>query len=233
MLSLEQDMSKATAPTPLNDLDHQILDPDALEKAPVAHEPFTYLVAHNVISKAFLPLFADDFPKMDKPGFLPIDCVKRQGVFDQLVREIEGPRIATILSDKLGLDLVDKPRIITVRKWSAAQDGRIHVDGQSKLVTSLIYLNASWPEDEDGGRFRVLRSNKSFDDCAAEILPVFGTFVAFVRTDQSWHGHKPFVGERRVLQTAWLRSHADLERKERQGRFTLRLKNLLMPRAQN
>jgi hypothetical protein len=32
-----------------------------------------------------------------------------------------------------------------------------------------------------------------------------GTLLAFRRTDHSWHGHKPFVGERRMLQLNYLR----------------------------
>ncbi|HEY1378756.1 MAG TPA: hypothetical protein VGF55_18295, partial [Gemmataceae bacterium] len=31
-----------------------------------------------------------------------------------------------------------------------------------------------------------------------------GTLVAFRRSDNSWHGHKPFVGPRRVIQLNWV-----------------------------
>ena len=76
-----------------------------------------------------------------------------------------------------------------------------------------------------------LNSDKSFDDCAAEVLPLFGTFVAFVRRDDSWHGHKPFIGERRVVQTAWLRSEADFERKKKRGKLALFLKNMVLRKS--
>ena len=39
--------------------------------------------------------------------------------------------------------------------------------------------------------------------------------------DDSWHGHLPFEGERRVLlQVAWLASEDELLRKQRRGRFS-------------
>jgi len=204
----------------------QIIDLDRIRNGVVTIDPFPFIVAHDVIPRDLAPLLRRDFPEIERPGFLPLDSLKRSGVFETLVRQLQGPELAAILSERLGVDLNGKPKITTVRKWSEKEAGRVHVDGPSKIVTSLVYLNETWPEHEDGGRFRVLRS-ESFDDCAAEVLPMFGTFVAFVRSDDSWHGHRPFVGERRVVQTAWLKSEADLIRKEKRGKLALALKNLL------
>ncbi len=204
-----------------------VLDLDRIAAGVVTHAPFTYIVAHDVVSRDLILDLRRDFPDIERPGFLPVDTMPRHGVFDRLIRELESPKLAAILTRRLDVDLNDKPKIVTVRKWSEKEAGRIHVDGAAKIVTSLVYLNETWPEEEDGGRFRVLYSNRSFDDTAAEIPPVFGTFVAFVRTDTSWHGHKPFVGERRVVQTAWLKSQADFERKQKRGHLALFLKNLL------
>jgi len=211
-------------------VDAPLIDLDRIRAAQVVHEPYTYIVARGVVSPKLIPQLRVDFPQLSQHGFLPIESMPRTGIFDQLIREVEGPGIAEVLTEKLGVDLRDKPRIVTVRQWSEAAAGRIHVDGESKIATSLIYLNETWPDEEDGGRFRVLFSDRSFDDCAAEVVPAFGTFVAFVRTDQSWHGHRPFVGERRVIQTAWLRSQADLDRKKNRGNMQLLLKNLLLPK---
>jgi hypothetical protein len=50
---------------------------------------------------------------------------------------------------------------------------------------------------------------------------MYGTLVAFARADDSWHGHLPFEGERRVLlQVAWLASEDELLRKQRRGNFS-------------
>src|SRR6185312_1882756 len=103
--------------------------------------------------------------------------------------------------------------------------GRIHTDSISKIATLLVYLNAAWT-DTGEGRLRVLRSAKDFNDYTTEISPVAGSVFGFRRTGNSWHGHLPFVGERRVVQMAYLRSQADYDRKTQRGRFSLFLKKL-------
>ena len=203
-----------------------VLQLSQIMAAPAKRDPYPYIMASGCLSPDIAPALNADFPDIKKNGYLPLSLLKRKGMFDALLRDLEGPEIAALLSDKLGLELRDKPRMITVRKWSAGNDGRIHNDGEAKICTSLIYLNETWPEG-DAGRLRVLRSENSFDDTAAEVPPVFGTFFAFARTENSWHGHKPFTGERRVIQTTWLRSWDDFERKEKRGRFAFMLKRLL------
>ena len=208
----------------------ELLQLEAIAQAPVQREPYPHLVAQGLLPQEAMALLHRDFPAIEKPGFFPLSNLTREGAFDVLLTDLEWPTLAELLTEKFGVELRDKPFIITVRKWSAAKDGRIHNDSESKIVTALLYLNESWGEAEQGGCFRVLRSEKSFDDMAAEICPAFGTFVAFARTENSWHGHKPFVGERRVVQITWLRSWEDLERKEKRGRFSFLLKKIL-PRA--
>jgi SM-20-related protein len=51
----------------------------------------------------------------------------------------------------------------------------------------------------------------------AEISPVMGSCFGFRRADNSWHGHKPFAGERRVVQITWLRDASELERKKKRN----------------
>jgi hypothetical protein len=59
------------------------------------------------------------------------------------------------------------------------------------------------------------------------VKPLYGTLVAFKREDNSFHGHLPFEGERRVIQVAWLTSEDEKLRKTRRGRFSRGLKRLL------
>jgi SM-20-related protein len=68
-------------------------------------------------------------------------------------------------------------------------------------------LNSSW--EAPGGRLRLLRSGDDLDDMIAEIPPIEGTMLAFKRAQNSWHGHKPFVGVRRVVQFNWVTSEKD------------------------
>jgi hypothetical protein len=204
----------------------ELLNFDSLAQGRVRQEPYPYLVADHVVSREHQKVLEDSFPRIEQPGFFPLETMTYGPAFEQLVALLQGPRLAEILTEKLNVELRDKPRMITIRKWSAIKDGRIHNDGASKIVTALLYLNDVWGEAEDGGRFRVLKTDRSFDDTAEEVPPLFGNFVAFVRTENSWHGHKPFEGERRVVQIAWLKSWEDFERKHKRGRLSLWLKNL-------
>lgn len=219
-----QNLATQSYTTPGQEL--SFLKLDAIASAKPEREPYPFVLASGALSLSDAAAIRADFPDIKKNGYLPLSLLKRKGAFDALLSDLEGPELAAILSDKLGLELRDKPRMITVRKWSAGNDGRIHNDGEAKIATSLLYLNEEWPEG-DGGRLRVLRSEKSFDDSAAEVPPVYGTFFAFKRTENSWHGHKPFTGERRVIQITWLRSWEDYERKDKRGRFAFLLKRLL------
>jgi hypothetical protein len=165
-----------------------------------------------------------DFPSIDRPGFFPLHPTWQKGAFAALLAKLEGKELAELMTEKLGIELRDKPRLITVRKWSAAKDGRIHNDSQCKIATLLVYLNRFWPKEGDGS-LRVLRSPDHFEDHAGEIRPMYGTFFAFRRTENSWHGHKPFVGERRVIQVTWLESWEDYNRKQGRGKLSWLLKS--------
>jgi len=199
---------------------------DQIENATVVREPYPYLIAHGCLAPETMSVINRDFPDIPKAGFFPLATMKRQGAFDLLLNDFESPALASVLSEKFGVDIRNKPQIITVRKWSAAKDGRIHNDGEAKVINSLLYLNPTWSAEDAAGKFRVLRSDKGFDDMAAEVSPQFGTFLAFVRTDNSWHGHPPFVGERRVIQASWLRNSDDFKRKEKRGRLSFLFKRV-------
>ena len=82
--------------------------------------------------------------------------------------------------------------------------------------------------DGSAGALRFLKRVDSIDDLVApEVPPVYGTLVAFKRADNSFHGHLPFEGERRVIQVAWLTSLEEKDRKTRRGRFSRLLKRIL------
>ena len=100
------------------------------------------------------------------------------------------------------MDLKGRPTMVTVRGRSGTRDGNIHTDAASKIITVLLYMNPRW--EEPGGRLRLLRSPDDIEDAIVEAPPVAGTLVAFRRSDNSYHGHKPFVGPRRVIQLNWV-----------------------------
>ena len=103
---------------------------------------------------------------------------------------------------KFQLDLSKRPTTITVRGRCDTHDGKIHHDSASKIITVLLYMNPAW--DNSGGRLRVLRSRDSIEDVTTEAPAAGGALVAFLRSDHSWHGHLPFIGERRVIQFNWV-----------------------------
>jgi len=164
-------------------------------------------------------------PPVKQPGFLTLSKLNVEGHFKSLVDDLMSPQLADILSEKLNLDLKDKPRMITVRRISKIGDGRIYNDGKAKICTMLIYLNDDWDNDEEGA-IRALNGETDMDDYAEEVAPIAGNIFAFARSDKSWHGHPPFAGKRYVVQTTFLINQTELDRKEKRGGLQYYLKKL-------
>jgi Rps23 Pro-64 3,4-dihydroxylase Tpa1-like proline 4-hydroxylase len=202
-----------------------MLDFNRLEQGMVKTAPFTYLMAESCLSETDGADVRRDYPEINKTGYLPLSKLNVHGKFAALIDDLQSPRLADILSDKLGLELRDKPRMITVRKLSKNTDGRIHNDSLSKICTCLIYLNESW-DPENGGAIRALNGDQDMDDFADEMDPLTGNMFAFARSETSWHGHPPFAGERYVIQTTFLINEDALARKENRGGIQLALKKL-------
>ncbi|MBY0421605.1 MAG: 2OG-Fe(II) oxygenase [Parvularculaceae bacterium] len=202
-----------------------MLDFDALARAAVHVTPFRFMVGSGVVTEADAGAIRRDYPDIRKSGYVPLSDLRSEGAFAALVADLQSPRLAEILTEKLALDLAGKPRMITVRKLSKIGDGRIHNDSVSKICTMLVYLNDGWSAGS-AGAIRALNGPDDMDDFAAEAPPVAGAVFAFARSETSWHGHPPFAGERYVVQTTFLQSEADLTRKENRGRLQTMLKSL-------
>jgi SM-20-related protein len=200
------------------------IDYGAIRAADVHHSPYDYILGKGALRPEWIPALRESFPDIKLTGYHPLSQMKLDGAFAKLIAEIQGPEFTAAVSDALGIDLSPYPTLITIRKISAAHEGNIHCDSESKIATLLIYMNEGWLSPE--GRFRVLRNSRDFNDYAAEVSPEMGSFVAFRRADHSWHGHTPFVGERRVIQIAWIRNQADIDRKTKRHRLSSWLKEL-------
>jgi SM-20-related protein len=136
-----------------------------------------------------------------------VDQMSFGPAFQTLLDELEGDEFREAFEEKFSLDLADRPTVTTVRGHCDARDGKIHTDSKSKIITVLIYMNESW--ERPGGRLRLLRSATDLNAIITEVPPVAGTLLAFRRSDNSWHGHEPFAGERRVIQFNWLTSEGN------------------------
>ena len=202
----------------------EIINVDVIRHAALETDPYPYFVAGGFIRADVVPALHESFPDIRKSGFHPAADMTFKGAFAKLMQELESEKLIAALSQTLAEQLENAVRFITIRRLSAAHEGRIHCDSEAKIGNLLVYLNDEW--ESDGGCLRVLRSKSSFDDYVAEIDPRTGSVFGFLRRENSWHGHKPFVGERRVIQVAWLRSQADLERKTSRHRFSNVLKGI-------
>ena len=198
---------------------------DAISKAVVAREPFSFFAADKVLADQDLDAIRIDFPKIEKPGIFPLSALEYGPAFAKLVDEIRSPEMAEALGKKFGVNLKGLPVMITVRGHAQAKDGRIHTDTKDKVVTCLLYLNDKW--DEGGGRLRLLRSGDNLEDYAAEIAPNGGAFAAFKVAANSWHGHKPFVGERRYVMFNWVQSDKALSRQLLRHKISAKIKKMV------
>jgi SM-20-related protein len=201
------------------------LDLAAFRATPLAREPFNYLIVPRFIKAEALAAIHQDYPRVDGPGSFPVGQLAYGPAFGALLEEMEGPEMRVAFAAKFGIDLTGRPTMITVRGHSGTRDGNIHTDAVSKLITVLIYMNPHW--ENAGGRLRLLRSPTDIEDVIVEVPPVEGTLLAFRRSDNSYHGHKLFIGPRRVIQLNWVTDSLTARREIFRHRLSAWVKRML------
>jgi hypothetical protein len=200
------------------------LDLAALKATPLRREPFEYVIVPGFIRRDARAGINADYPRIDSPGSFPVGQLTSGPAFRALLEELQGSAVRAAFAEKFGIDLTGRPTMVTVRGRCGTKDGNIHTDAASKLITVLIYMNPQW--EDAGGRLRLLRSAHDIDDVIAEVPPVEGTMVAFRRSDNSFHGHKPFIGPRRVIQLNWVTDRLTARREILRHRFSAWLKRI-------
>jgi len=205
-----------------------LVDAARLRDATVQSQPFPFLVAREQLPPAAAAELARDFPAYQGAGFFPYQAEECGPAVVACIEALTAPEYARALGERLGLPDLDRyPPLVTICRLLNKRAGTIHTDSRSKVATALLYLEPEWPNGS-AGALRFLKRIDSIDDLVApEVPPVYGTIVAFRRADNSFHGHLPFEGERRVIQVAWLTSMEEKERKTRRGRFSRLLKKIL------
>jgi SM-20-related protein len=178
------------------------MDLAKFRQTPLEHDPFPYLIVPQFIKSEALPALDEDYPVISAPGSYAVNRLRYGGTFARLLEELQGADMRLAFEAKFGIELKHFPVVVTVRGRSGTRDGNIHTDLPGKVITVLLYMNRSW--DPEGGRLRLLRSAHDLDDYVAEVPPAEGTLLAFRRSDRSYHGHKRFLGERRVIQLNWV-----------------------------
>ena len=202
----------------------RVLDADALRKATLVPEPFPYLIVDNIIRPEVLSDVVRNFPAIRKRGSFPPHAVTCSGLFATLMQEMQSDELRDLIGERLGMDLTNRPPMITVRGRTSEKDGEIHTDSTSKLVTVLLYLNPGWASPV--GRLRLLYNNRDLVPYAAEISPEAGRCLIFKVTPNCWHGHEPFAGERRTIQLNYVSSDKVRNRELNRHRFSAFLKQL-------
>jgi len=207
----------------------ELFDPARLDRGDtvVRSEPFHFLIARGQLPGDAARRLSDDFPKYAGAGFFPYEEKDCGPSMNRLIADLTDPAVASAVGARLGIDSLGQyPTLVTLCRSLNRRHGTIHTDSRSKVATALLYLNESWPDTSDGC-LRFLNRIDNVDDLAApEVKPLYGNFVVFRRADNSFHGHLPYEGERRVIQVAWLTSEEDKLRKTQRGKLSRLFKKL-------
>jgi SM-20-related protein len=201
-----------------------MLNLPSLRSTVLARDPFDHVIVDNFVPPDAAASVAADFPKIDTTGSFPLSEITYGPAFARLVDELNGPEFERGIGDVFGLDLSQYSRVITIRGRVGSHDGSVHTDAKWKIISVLLYLNQQWTDA--GGRLRLLRG-ADVNHTAVEIVPKWGTLLAFRRADNSWHGHLPAEGERRVVQVNWVTSQDKVDKELRRHRRSAWLKRLL------
>ena len=178
------------------------LNIEKLKNAEVASEPFNYVIVPEFLGADTVRQINETYPNIEKGGSYPLESLETNMMIKDVIDELDGPEFESAIAEKFNVELDGRPKMYSLRGYTRAKDGRLHTDSKDKIITVLLYLNENW--QHDGGKLRLLRNGKDVDDYVTEVPPDNGTLLVFKRSDNSWHGHHPFEGQRRSLQMNWM-----------------------------
>lgn len=182
-----------------------MLDLDRLRATPVSASPFPHVVVRDFVPAVRLRAVVADLPSMQRRGSFPLAALRLGPAAHAMLGELQDAGFREAIATKFGLDLAAAPTMATLRGRSTERDGRIHCDSAAKRVTVLLYLNPeteAWVRQE--GCLRLLRDPADIERYEVEVPPVDGTLLAFPNRPGAWHGHKPFIGQRYVVQLNYM-----------------------------
>lgn len=211
---------------PVNEsfMEEPLLNTVKLSSVECKHDPFDYVVVPGFVQKHALDEINHSYPDIKNPGSFLYQKLTFGPAFQSLTEELQGPAMKKAIEKVFNIDLTGRPTTLTIRGQCQKKDGRIHRDSIEKIITVLIYMNSDW--EGEGGRLRLLRSRNDIKNYAVEVPPDKGTLIAFRRAHNSWHGHQPFVGPRRVIQLNWVTDKRYVKSEERRHAVSGFLKKL-------
>lgn len=178
------------------------LDWKALEAAELRRDPYDHIHVAQALTPAARKAIPAAFPPIHDAGSYSLADAPPGPALQGVIDDLESERFRGLMAQKFGLDLEDRPTVITLRGRSGKRDGNIHTDSKTKILTLLLYLNEDWKGPE--GELRLLRNGRDLEASAFQAPATMGSMLIFRRTDDSWHGHTFYEGERRVLQFNYL-----------------------------
>jgi SM-20-related protein len=200
------------------------IDIDAFAATPLTPEPFPFMMVPRFVRPEAMAAINADYPRVTHPGSFSLPTLKFGPAFRNFMEAIQGPEFNRTVSEKFGVDLSEKPTMVTARGVSAARDGQIHTDSRTKIITVLIYMNNAW--EAETGRLRLLRGPDDLEDVIAEVPPDEGTLVIFKNQPNAWHGFHSFEGPRRVIQLNWVTGMNVVKREQARHRISAFFKRL-------
>jgi hypothetical protein len=176
----------------------------AIEGAELVREPFDHVALPQVLDPEAAAAIPGEFPAIHSAGSFSLSDAPPGPALSAVIDDLMSDRFRAQMARIFEVDLQGRPGVVTLRGHCSARDGRIHTDSKSKVISLLIYLNEGWSSPE--GQLRLMSREDGFATAPVEIPASLGSMVAFRRTDNSWHGHAPFVGPRRALQFNYVES---------------------------
>jgi len=202
-----------------------IFDYQAFAGTELKTDPFDHIVVPAFIKREALKAINDDYPELPGPGTFPVETCQGGARFTDLWEAVNSAQFRDWIADKFDMDLRETAVMGTIRRECEPTDGAIHTDSKTKLITILFYFNEEWPHE--GGRLRLLRSETDLEDFADEVVPENGTMLAFRVCKHSYHGHKPFTGDRRIMQLHFVDPKRIEKNKMKRRTLRWRIKKLL------
>jgi Rps23 Pro-64 3,4-dihydroxylase Tpa1-like proline 4-hydroxylase len=102
-----------------------------------------------------------------------------------LASDLLSPEYRSALARITGRDLTSALMEVNVVHYGPGAFLGPHLDLKAKMMTHVLYFNASW-NDDDGGCLLILKSSDP-EEIATRISPLVGNSAVLVRSDNSWH----------------------------------------------
>jgi hypothetical protein len=212
---------------------------DDLINAKVSSKPFKHVYVKGFISKECVRKVNRDFPESLKRistyggGNIDEGALRKRneigGHFEAFLDAMASATLREAFERVFRTDLSNTFIRSTIRGVATKEDGRIHADDASKVVTALVYLNEEWPHESECGECgklqllarRDLRSNSTpANDAYGGNLLAFLNPAAFGKNG-GFHGFKKFSSTRKG---GCLSQDAGCERKMVQINYQTRVK---------